>query len=102
MENHAIRNKVLRRWIYKNLSQIIIKKVILDIEVRQGPMTNRGQNEERANSGHMDQKSKHLIVITTMLLMKTLSHKTSFVTLKRTIRASLILLLTHLHVMGRT
>ena len=33
--------------------------------------------------------SKSLVIITTMLLLKTTSHKTSFVTLKRTIGASL-------------
>ena len=55
-------------------------------------MANRGHGEKCANSGHMGHRSKNLIVITTMLLLKTTSHKMSFITLKGTIRASLNLI----------
>ncbi|MCH1922571.1 hypothetical protein L9G15_24480, partial [Shewanella sp. A3A] len=69
-----------------------IKKGILNITLRHGPVANRGHNEKCANSGHMGHGSKSLIVITTMLLLKATSYKTSFITLKRTIRASLNLI----------
>ena len=55
-------------------------------------MANRGHSEKCADSGHMGHGSKSLIIITTMLLLKATSHKTSFITLKRTIRASLNLI----------
>lgn len=42
---------------------------------------------KRVNRGHMSNRSKHVTMITTMLLLKTTSNKTSFITLKRTITA---------------
>jgi hypothetical protein len=39
----------------------------------------------------MGHKDKSLIIITPLLLLKIMSHKTSFVTLKRTIETSLSL-----------
>jgi hypothetical protein len=44
------------------------------------------------NSGHMSNRSKSLIIISIMLLLKTTSNKTSLISVKRTIRASLNLI----------
>jgi hypothetical protein len=55
-------------------------------------MTNRSHSEKSANSGHVGNRSECLIIITSLLLLKATSHKTSFVTLKRTIGASLDLI----------
>jgi hypothetical protein len=47
-------------------------------------MTNRSDIKESTNSGYMSHMTKCLIIISTMLLLKAASNKTSFVTLKRT------------------
>jgi hypothetical protein len=91
-------HRIPRWWLHINLlTQLTIKKSILNIKLRHRPMSNRGHNEKGANSGHMGHRSKCLIVVTNMHLLKSTSHKTSFVTLKRIIRASLNLVdpLTH-------
>lgn len=88
MANHALRNRIPRRWLHIDLrTQLTIKKDILDIKLRDGPLTNRAHNKKSVNRGHMSNRSKHVIMITTMLLLKTTSNKTSFITLKRTITA---------------
>jgi hypothetical protein len=55
-------------------------------------MANRGHGEKSPNSGHVSHRSKRLIIITTMLLLKATSYKTSFVALKCPIRTSLNLI----------
>jgi hypothetical protein len=52
-------------------------------------MSNRGHNKNSVNNGHVGHMGKILIIITSLLLLKTVSHKIGFVTLKRTIRAGL-------------
>jgi hypothetical protein len=87
--DHAIRKRIPRRWLHINLiTQLTIEKNILNIKLGHEPMANKGHDEKGSYNGHMSQRRKSLIVITTMLLLKTMSHKTSFVMLKRTIRAS--------------
>jgi len=91
--NHAICNRITRWWLHINLlTQLTIKKGILDIKLRHRPMANRGHSEKSPNSGHVSHRSKRLIIITTMLLLKTTSYKTSFVALKCPIRTSLNLI----------
>jgi hypothetical protein len=91
--NHTIRNRVPRWWLHINLfPQLTIEKGILDVKLRHRPMTNRSHSEKSANSGHVGNRSECLIIITSLLLLKATSHKTSFVTLKRTIGASLDLI----------
>ena len=93
MTNHAIRNKIPRRWSHVDLlTKLTIKKCIFYIKLRNGPSTNRGHSKESANSGHVCHRSKSLIMVATMLLLKTMSNKTSLVTLERAIRASLDLI----------
>jgi hypothetical protein len=91
--NHVLRNKIPMWWTHVNiLMQLTIKKVILHIKLRDGPSPNRSHAKKSVNSGHMSNMSKSLIIISTMLLLKTTSNKTSLISLKRTIRASLNLI----------
>src|ERR1041385_584714 len=91
--NHAICNRIPRWWLHINLlTQLTIKKGILDIKLRHRPMANRSHDEKSPNSGHVSHRSKCLIIITSMLLLKTTSDKTSFVALKSPIRTSLNLI----------
>jgi hypothetical protein len=89
----TLRDRIPRWWTYVNiLTQLTIKKVILHIKLRDGPLLNRSHGKKSANSGHMSNRSKSLIIISTLLLLKTTSNKTSLIALKRTIRASLNLI----------
>jgi hypothetical protein len=93
MTNHALRDRIPRWWAYVNiLTQLIIKKGILHIKLRDRPAPNRSHGKKSANSGHMSNRSKSLIIISTMLLLKTTSNKMGLIPLKRTIRASLNLI----------
>jgi hypothetical protein len=91
--NHTLRDRIPGWWTHVNiLTQLIIKKVILHIKLRDGPLPNRSHGKKSGNSGHMSNRSKSLIIITTLLLLKTTSNKTGLIALKRTIGASLILI----------
>jgi hypothetical protein len=74
------------------LTQLTIKKCILHIKLRDGLFLNRSHGKKSVNCSHLSNKSKSLIIISTMLLLKTTSNKTSLISLKRTIRASLNLI----------
>jgi hypothetical protein len=90
MINHALGDRIPRWWTHVNiLTQLTIKKDILHIKLRDGPASNRSHDKKSMNSGHMSNRSKSLIIISTMLLLKTTSNKTRLIPLKRTIRASL-------------
>jgi hypothetical protein len=91
--NHALRDRIPRWWTHVNiLTQLTIKKIILHIKLGDGPSPNRSHGKKSVNSSHMSNKSKSLIIISTMLLLKTTSNKTSIISLKRTIRAGLNLI----------
>jgi hypothetical protein len=91
--NHTLRDRILMWWTHVNiLTQLTIKKDILHIKLRDGPLPNRSHDKKSVNSGHMSNRSKSLIIITTLLLLKTTSNKRSLIALKRTIRASLNLI----------
>jgi hypothetical protein len=91
--DHTIRNRVPWGWLHINLlTQLTIEKGVLNVKLRHRPMTNRSDSKESADSGHVGHRSECLIIIAAMLLLKTTSHKTSFVALKGTIRASLNLI----------
>src|SRR3954463_4000575 len=91
--NHPLRNRVPRRRLHINLlTQLTIEKGILNIKLRHRPVTNRSNSKKSTHSGHMSDRSKGLIIVTTMRLLKTTSHKTRFIALKRSIRASLNLI----------
>jgi hypothetical protein len=93
MKNHALRDRIPRWWTHVNiLMQLTIKKCILHIKLRDGPALNRSHGKKSVNSGHMSNRSKSLIIISIMLLLKTTSNKTGLIPLKRTIRESLNLI----------
>jgi hypothetical protein len=89
--NHTLKDRIPRWWMHVNiLTQLIIKKDILHIKLRDGPLLNRSHDKKSVNSDHMSNRS--IIIITTLLLLKTMSNKTILIALKRTIRASLNLI----------
>jgi hypothetical protein len=91
--NHTLRDRIPRCWTHVNIiTQLTIKKDILNIKLRDGPLLNRSHDKKSVNSGHMSNRSKSLIIIMTLLLLKITSNKTSLIVLKRTIRASLNLI----------
>jgi hypothetical protein len=91
--NHAIRNKVPWRRLHINLhTQLTTEKRVLNLKLRHRPMVKRCHNKESMNNGHVGNMGECIIKITILLQLRTTSHKTSFVALKRTIRASLMFL----------
>jgi hypothetical protein len=91
--NHTLRDRIPRWWMHVNiLTQLTIKKGILYIKLRDKLLLNRSQGKKRANSGHMSNGSKNIIIITTLLLLKTTCNKTRLIALKRTIRVSINLI----------
>jgi hypothetical protein len=91
--NHTLRDIIPRWWVHvKILTQLTMKKDILHIKMWDGPLPKRSHNKKSVNSGHMSNRSKNLIIIKTVLLLKTTSNKMSLIVLKRTIRASLNLI----------
>jgi hypothetical protein len=88
--NHTLRDRMPRWWVHVNiLTQLTIKKVILHIKLRDGPLPNRRHNKKSVNSGRMSNRSKSLTIITTLHPLKTTSNEMSFIAHKRTTRASL-------------
>jgi hypothetical protein len=91
--NHALRDRIPRWWMHVNiLTQLTIKKGILHIKLRDRPSLNISHGKKSVNSSHMSNRSKSLIIISTMLLLKTTSNKMRLISLKRTIKASLNLI----------
>ena len=87
--NHSIRDRVSRRWLHVYLlTQLAIEKGFLDIKLGDGPLSDRSNREKSPDCGHMSNGSKGLIIITTLLLLKTTRYKMSLVVLKGAIRAS--------------
>jgi hypothetical protein len=74
---------------YRPPQQLTVKKSVLHIKLRDSPPMNRGHRNKRMNGGPVSNRSKSLLVVTTVLLLKTTSNKTRFKTLNRTIRVSL-------------
>jgi hypothetical protein len=99
--NHALRDRIPRWWTHVNiLTQLTIKKCILHIKLRDGPSLNRSHGKKSVNSSHMSNRSKSLIIISTMLLLKTTSNKTRLISREPSERV--LTLYTHLQVIGRT
>jgi hypothetical protein len=69
------------------LMQLTMKKSVLHVKLRDSPPTNRCHKS--MNGGPVSNRSENLLVVTTVLLLKTMSNKTRFKALNRTIRASL-------------
>jgi hypothetical protein len=91
--NVTIRNRVVRRWVHVDLlMQLTVKKSILHVKLRDGPLTNRGHCNKSMNGGPVSNKSKGLFIVTVVLLLKTTGNKTRFIALYRAIRAGLDLI----------
>jgi hypothetical protein len=74
------------------LMPLTVKKNILHVKLRDSTQTtNRGHHNKSMNSGPMRNKSKSLLIVTIILLLKTASNKTHFIALNRAIRVVLIL-----------
>jgi hypothetical protein len=88
--DHTLRDRIPRWWVHIHfLTEFTVKKGILHIKLRYRPLTNRSHNKKSANSGHTSHRCKCLIIVPTILLLKTTHYKMNFVALKRTIRAGL-------------
>jgi hypothetical protein len=69
--NHTLRDRIPRWWTHVNiLMQLTIKKCILHIMLRDGPLPNRSHIKKSVNNGHMSNGSNSLIIVTTLLLLK--------------------------------
>jgi hypothetical protein len=91
--NHTLWDKISWWWMHVNiLTQLTIKKDILYIKLRDGPLPNRSHGKKSVNSDHISNGSKSIIIITILLLLKTTGNKTRLIALKRTVRASLDLI----------
>jgi hypothetical protein len=74
------------------LMQLTVEKTILHVKLRDGPPTNRGHHNKSMNGGLVSNRSKSLLIVTTILLLKTMGNKTCFIVLNRATRASLNLI----------
>jgi hypothetical protein len=93
MADMTIWNRVDRRWVHVDLlMQLTVKKGILHIKIRDSPPMNRGHRNKSMNCGPMGNRSKDLLVVTTIMLLKTMGTKMRFIPLKRAIRVSLDLI----------
>ena len=93
MTNQAIWDRITWGWLHIDLLlQFSIKKSILNIKLGDGPLLHRSNSKESPDSGHVSNRSKSLIIVTTMLLLETTRHKANLVALKRAIRSSLNLI----------
>jgi hypothetical protein len=91
--NHALRDRIPRWWTHVNiLMQLTIKKCILHIKLRDRSSLNRSHDKKSVNSSYMSNMNKSSIIISTMHLLKITSNKTSLISLKRIIKASLNLI----------
>src|SRR3954469_10966529 len=71
--NHPLGNRIPRRRLHINLlTQLTIEKGVLNIKLRHRPVTNRSNSKKSTHNGHMSHRSKGLIIVTTMLLLKAL------------------------------
>jgi hypothetical protein len=96
--NMTIKNRVARRWVHVDLlMQLTVKKSVLHVKLRDSPLMNRGHHNKRMNGDLVSNRSKSLLIVMTVLLLKIMSNKMRFKALNRTIRAGLDLInpLTH-------
>src|SRR5438128_7273496 len=86
----TIRNRVSRGRVHVDLlMQLAMKKGILHIKLRDGPSANRSNNNKSMDSGPMGNRSKSLLIIMPILLLKPTCNKTRFIALNGAIGAGL-------------
>jgi hypothetical protein len=84
--------KISRWWLHVDLlMQLMIKKDILDIKLRDRSVANKYHSEKCGHVGHM---SKCFILIIAMILLKATGHKTGFLTQENHQSLNLVYLLT--------
>lgn len=82
--NQAVRNRIHERWLHVYFfSQLAIEEGVLSIQLRYLPLTNRHNDKESLDNSHFSNKSKGLLVVTTVLLLETTLHNTSLIMPKR-------------------
>ena len=86
LTNKTIRHRVTWGWLHIDfLSELTIEDGILDVQLRDRPLTNGCNSKKSPNSSHVSNRSKGLLIVMTMLLLETMCHKASLVVLKRAI-----------------
>jgi hypothetical protein len=86
----AIRNRIARRWVHADLlMQLTIKKSILHVKLRDDPQINTYHRNKSVTVAPVSSRSKGLLIVTTVLLPKTLDNETRFIALNRAIRVGL-------------
>jgi hypothetical protein len=64
VRKHTLRDRIPRGWAHVNiLTQLTIKKGILHIKLRDGPLPNRSYSKKSVNSGHISNWIKSLIIM---------------------------------------
>jgi hypothetical protein len=74
------------------LMQLTMRKSILHVKLRDSPPMNRGQCNKSMNSGPVSNRSKGLLIVTTVLLLKTMGNMTRIIALNRANRAGIELI----------
>jgi hypothetical protein len=68
--NMALKNKVGKRFMQVDLHmQLTVKKSILHVKLRDGPLMNRSHHNKSMNGGPLSNRSKNLLIVTTILLL---------------------------------
>jgi hypothetical protein len=71
------------------LQELTMKKSILHVMLRDDPPTNRDHHNKNVSSYPVSNGSKGLLIVMTVLLLKTMGNETRFIALNRAIRVGL-------------
>jgi hypothetical protein len=71
------------------LMQLVVKKDILHVKLTDSPPMNRGHCNKSMNGGPVSNRSKGILIVTTILVLKITGNKMCFKALNRAIRAGL-------------
>jgi hypothetical protein len=73
--NKSIRHRISWGWLHIDfLSELTIEKGVLDVQLRDRPLTNGYNNKKGPNSSHVSHRSKGLLIINIVLLLETPCH----------------------------
>jgi hypothetical protein len=73
--NKTIRHRISWGWLHIDfLSELTIEKGVLDVQLRDRPLTNGYNNKKGPNSSHVSHRSKGLLIINIVLLLETPCH----------------------------
>jgi hypothetical protein len=85
--NMAVGSRVTKRSVHVDLMQLTVKKSILHVKLRDSQQMNRGHRNKSTNDSHVSNRSKSLLIVMTVLLLKATGNKTHFKALNRAIKA---------------